>query len=59
MREIVGVAGRLNFPGEREPAPQIYVPLAQNTWSRRRLSCGRSGHGELRPAVRACGDGPR
>jgi putative ABC transport system permease protein len=33
MREIVGVARQVTmFPNEPQPIPQIYVPIAQNSW---------------------------
>ena len=33
LREIVGVARQIKmFPSEAEPIPQIYVPIAQNSW---------------------------
>jgi putative ABC transport system permease protein len=56
VREIVGVARQVKtFPGEREPVPQIYVPLAQNTWFMASISVQpASGSAEtLAPAVRA------
>ena len=56
IREIVGVARQVKtFPGEREPVPQIYVPLAQNTWFMASISVRpTSGSAEaLAPAVRA------
>jgi putative ABC transport system permease protein len=55
-REIVGIARQVRtFPGEREPVPQIYVPLAQNTWFMASISVRpASGSAEaLAPAVRA------
>jgi len=55
-REIVGVARQVKtYPGEREPVPQIYVPLAQNTWFMASISVRpASGSAEaLAPAVRA------
>jgi putative ABC transport system permease protein len=55
-RQIVGVARQVKtFPGEREPVPQIYVPLAQNTWFMASVSVRpTSGSAEaLAPAVRA------
>jgi putative ABC transport system permease protein len=56
IRQIVGVARQVKtFPGEREPVPQIYVPLAQNTWFMASISVRPStGSAEsLAPAVRA------
>jgi putative ABC transport system permease protein len=56
IRQIVGIARQVKtFPGEREPVPQIYVPLAQNTWFMASLSVRpTSGSAEaLAPAVRA------
>ena len=33
MREIVGVARQIKmFPNEPRPIPQLYVPIAQNSW---------------------------
>jgi len=56
IRQIVGVARQVKtFPGEREPVPQIYVPLAQNTWFMASISVRpATGSAEaLAPAVRA------
>jgi putative ABC transport system permease protein len=37
-RRIVGVVGQVRLrPGEREPFPEIYVPLAQNPWNSGKL----------------------
>jgi putative ABC transport system permease protein len=33
LREIVGVTRQITmFPNERQPIPQLYVPIAQNSW---------------------------
>jgi putative ABC transport system permease protein len=56
VREIVGVARQVKtFPGERQPVPQIYVPLAQNAWFMASISVRpASGSADaLAPAVRA------
>jgi putative ABC transport system permease protein len=56
VRQIVGVVRQVKtFPGEREPVPQIYVPLAQNAWYTASISVRpASGSAEaLAPAVRA------
>ena len=58
VREIVGVARQVKtFPGEREPVPQIYVPLAQNTWFMASISVRpATGSAEALAAGCACGD---
>jgi putative ABC transport system permease protein len=56
MREIVGVARQVTmFPNEPQPIPQIYVPIAQNSWFIASLSVRpQSGPAEaLLPTVRA------
>jgi putative ABC transport system permease protein len=56
MREIVGVARQVTmFPNEPQPIPQLYVPIAQNSWFTASLSVTpQSGPAEaLLPAVRA------
>jgi putative ABC transport system permease protein len=56
IRQIVGVVRQVKtFPGEREPAPQVYVPLAQNPWFMASISVRpASGSAEaLAPSVRA------
>jgi len=56
LREIVGVAGQVKmFPNEGQPIPQLYVPIAQNSWFNASLSVRpQSGSAEaLLPAVRA------
>jgi putative ABC transport system permease protein len=56
VRQIVGVARQVKtFPGEREPVPQLYVPLAQDGWFVASISVRpESGPAEaLTPAVRA------
>lgn len=56
LREIVGVARQVKmFPQEAEPIPQIYVPIAQNSWFTASLIVRpQSGAAEaLLPAVRA------
>jgi putative ABC transport system permease protein len=55
-RQIVGVARQIKmFPSEAEPIPQIYVPIAQNSWFTASLIVKpQSGAAEaLLPAVRA------
>ena len=56
VREIVGVARQVTmFPNEPQPIPQIYVPIAQNSWFIASLSVRpQSGPAEaLLPTVRA------
>jgi putative ABC transport system permease protein len=57
IRQIVGVVRQVKtFPGEREPAPQVYVPLAQNPWFMASISMRPTSGGSaeaLAPAVRA------
>jgi len=56
LREIVGVARQIKmFPNEAEPIPQIYVPIAQNSWFTASLIVRpQSGAADaLLPAVRA------
>ena len=55
-RQIVGVVRQVKtFPGEREPVPQLYVPLAQGAWFTASLNVRpTAGPAEaLLPAVRA------
>ncbi len=55
LREIVGVVRQVTmFPNERQPIPQLYVPIAQNSWFFASLSVRpRTGLAEaLLPAVR-------
>jgi len=55
LREIVGVARQVKmFPNEPQPIPQLYVPIAQNSWFFASLSVRpRSGSAEaLSAAVR-------
>jgi putative ABC transport system permease protein len=56
MREIVGVVRQVTmFPNEPQPIPQMYVPIAQNSWFTASLSVKpQSGPAEaLLPTVRA------
>ena len=56
VRQIVGVVRQVKtFPGEREPVPQLYVPLAQGAWFTASLNVRpHAGPPEaLAPAVRA------
>jgi putative ABC transport system permease protein len=56
LREIVGVARQVRmWPNETQPAPQLYVPIAQNSWFTASLIVRpQSGPAEaLLPAVRA------
>ena len=56
LREIVGVARQVTmFPSEPEPIPQLYVPIAQNSWFIASLNVTpQSGPAEaLLPGVRA------
>jgi putative ABC transport system permease protein len=56
MREIVGVVRQVTmFPNEPQPIPQMYVPIAQNSWFTASLSVTpQSGPAEaLLPTVRA------
>ena len=56
LREIVGVARQVKmWPNELQPIPQLYVPIAQNSWFFVSLSVRpKSGPAEaLLPAVRA------
>jgi putative ABC transport system permease protein len=56
VRQIVGVVRQVKtFPGEREPVPQLYVPLAQSAWFTASLNVRPTvGPAEaLLPAVRA------
>jgi hypothetical protein len=41
------------FPGEREPVPQLYVPIARAPGSPRRSTCGLL-RGLPRPSRRPC-----
>jgi putative ABC transport system permease protein len=55
-RQIVGVVRQVKtFPGEREPVPQLYVPLAQGAWFTASINVRPvAGQAEaLAPAVRA------
>jgi len=55
-RQIVGVVRQVKtFPGEREPVPQLYVPLAQGAWFTASINVRPvAGPAEaLAPAVRA------
>ena len=55
-RQIVGVVRQVKtFPGEREPVPQIYVPIAQGAWFTASINVRPvAGPAEaLAPAVRA------
>ena len=56
VRQIVGVVRQVKtFPGEREPVPQLYVPLAQGAWFTASINVRpQTGPaGALAPAVRA------
>jgi putative ABC transport system permease protein len=56
VRQIVGVVRQVKtFPGEREPVPQLYVPIAQGAWFTASLNVRpHAGPPEaLAPAVRA------
>jgi putative ABC transport system permease protein len=56
VRQIVGVVRQVKtFPGEREPVPQLYVPIAQGAWFTASLNVRPiAGPAEaLAPAVRA------
>jgi len=56
LREIVGVARQITmFPNELQPTPQLYVPIAQNSWYIASLAVRpQTGSAEaLLPAVRA------
>jgi len=57
LREIVGVVRNVKQrPDEREAAPQIYVPIAQNTWWTASLIVGPAAGAAseaIAPAVRA------
>ena len=55
-RQIVGVVRQVKtFPGEREPVPQLYVPIAQGAWFTASINVRPvAGAAEaLAPAVRA------
>jgi putative ABC transport system permease protein len=55
-RQIVGVVRQVKtFPGEREPVPQLYVPIAQGAWFTASINVRPvAGPAEaLAPAVRA------
>ena len=57
LREIVGVARRITmFPGEPQPTPQLYVPIAQNSWYRiaRRKAADRVRGGTATGGARRC-----
>jgi putative ABC transport system permease protein len=56
LREIVGVARQIKmWPNEQQPIPQLYVPIAQNSWYSASLVVRpRTGPADaLLPAVRA------
>jgi putative ABC transport system permease protein len=56
LREIVGVTRQIKmWPNERDPIPQLYVPIAQNSWySASLIVRPRTGLAEaLLPAVKA------
>ncbi len=56
LREIVGVTRQIKmYPNERQPIPQLYVPIAQNSWySASLIVRPRTGPAEaLLPAVKA------
>jgi putative ABC transport system permease protein len=55
-RQIVGVVRQVKtFPGEREPVPQLYVPIAQGAWFTASINVRpvAGPAGALAPAVRA------
>jgi putative ABC transport system permease protein len=56
VREIVGVSGQVKVegPGEKENAVEIYVPIAQNTWTYASIAIQTGGKPlTLVPAVKA------